>query len=117
MMKKNIKKVVAIIRPNMFNNVKIALERIGIRGMSVTEIKGCGLQRGGTEEFRDNSQTINLLGKVRIELVVEAGVVDEIVNEIILAARTGEVGDGKIFIEPVEEVIKIRTGKTGIAAI
>ena len=116
-MKKGIKKIVAVIRPNMFNNVKIALERIGIRGMSVTEIKGCGLQRGRTAEFTDNSQTINLLGKVKIELIVEAAVVDEIVNEIILAARTGEVGDGKIFVEPVEEVIKIRTGKTGIAAI
>lgn len=117
MVKKGIKKVVAVVRPNMFNNVKIALEKIGIRGMSVTEIKGCGLQRGKTEEVEDNSQSISLLGKVKIELIVEAGVVDEIVNVIITAARTGEVGDGKIFIEPVEEVIKIRTGKTGIAAI
>jgi len=116
-MKKGIKKIVAIIRPNMFNNVKIALEKIGIRGMSVTEIKGCGLQRGKNEEFTDNGQSINLLEKVKIELIVEASLVDEIVNEIIMAARTGEVGDGKIFIEPVEEVIKIRTGKTGIAAI
>lgn len=117
MNKKAIKKIVAIIRPSMFNNVKVALEKIGIRGMSVTEIKGCGLQRGGKEDFSENSQPINLLGKVKIELVVEASLVQEIVDEIMLAARTGDVGDGKIFVEPVEEVFKIRTGKNGIAAI
>jgi len=117
MNKKGIKKIVAIIRPSMLNNVKIALEKIGIRGMSVTPIKGCGLQRGGKEDFVENTQSINLLDKVKIELVVEANLVEGIVSEIVSSARTGDVGDGKIFVEPVEEVIKIRTGKTGIAAI
>ncbi|MGM9572524.1 MAG: P-II family nitrogen regulator [bacterium] len=115
MAKGNIKKIVAVLRPGAFNDVKIALEKIGIRGMSVLEIKGCGLQRGKKNPGDD--PTINLLDKIRIEMVVEEKLVKTIVNEIVSVARTGEVGDGKIFIEPVEDAIKIRTGKKGIEAL
>ncbi len=111
------KKVEAIIRPSKFNEVKEALELIGIRGMTVAQVTGCGIQKGHTSVYRGQEYTINLLEKVKIEIVVEDKFVDQVVNRIAVAARTGEIGDGKIFIYPVEKAVRIRTGESGEDAI
>jgi nitrogen regulatory protein P-II 1 len=112
-----VRKIEAIIRSGKFEAVKDALGRHGIHGMTVSQVMGCGLQRGRTEVYRGHEYSINLLPKVKIEVVLPDGQVEEVVRVITETARTGEIGDGKIFVYPVENAIRIRTGETGDAAV
>ncbi len=111
------KKIMAIIRPNKLQVVKEALDDIGVPSMTVTEVKGRGKQRGVIEIYRDREYCIDLLPKLEINIVVSDDEVDTIVDTIAKAAHTGEIGDGKIFVMPVEEVVRIRTGERGHDAI
>lgn len=111
------KKIEAIIRPAKLDEIKDALGRFGIHGMTVTEVIGCGLQKGKKEIYRGTEYTIDLLPKVKIEIVVKDSWVDEIIGMLISTARTGEIGDGKIFVYPVENAVRIRTGEGGEEAI
>jgi nitrogen regulatory protein P-II 1 len=111
------KKIMAIIRPNKFQVVKEALDDIGCPAMTVIEVKGRGKQKGITEIYRDREYKIDLLPKLEINIVVSDDEVDRVVETIAKAARTGEIGDGKIFTMPVEEVVRIRTGERGHDAI
>jgi len=111
------KKIEAIIRPFKLDDVKEALSEIGVRGMTITEVKGYGRQKGHTELYRGAEYKIDFLPKIKIEIVAPDNMVDKIVSTIIKAAKTGLVGDGKIFIYPVEEVIRVRTEETGEDAI
>lgn len=114
---KNLKKVEAIIRPFKLDEVKIALVNAGIVGMTVSEVRGFGRQKGMTERYRGSEYTVEFLQKLKVEIVVENDQVDMVVDKIIAAARTGEIGDGKIFISPVEQIIRIRTGEKNLEAI
>ncbi len=111
------KKVEAIIRPFKLDEVKIALVNAGIVGMTVSEVRGFGRQKGQTERYRGSEYTVEFLQKLKIELVVEDDQVDLVVDKIIAAARTGEIGDGKIFISPVTDVVRIRTGERNTEAV
>ncbi|MDX2229060.1 MAG: P-II family nitrogen regulator [Leptolyngbyaceae cyanobacterium bins.349] len=111
------KKVEAIIRPFKLDEVKIALVNAGIVGMTVSEVRGFGRQKGQTERYRGSEYTVEFLQKLKIEIVVEDDQVDMVVDKIIVAARTGEIGDGKIFITPVNSIIRIRTGEKNQEAI
>lgn len=111
------KKVEAIIRPFKLDEVKIALVNAGIVGMTVSEVRGFGRQKGQTERYRGSEYTVEFLQKLKIELVVEDDQVDLVVEKIITAARTGEIGDGKIFVNPVDQAIRIRTGEKNLEAI
>lgn len=111
------KKIECLIRPGKLEEVKEAVNKIGVRGMTVSQVVGCGLQKGRKEVYRGHEYSINLLPKIKIEMVVLEEKVDEVITAIIESARTGEVGDGKIFIYPMEEAIKIRTGEQGRDAI
>ena len=111
------KKVEAIIRPFKLDEVKIALVKSGIIGMTVSEVRGFGRQKGQTERYRGSEYTVEFLQKLKVEIVVEDSQVDLVVDKLISAARTGEIGDGKIFISPVNEIIRIRTGETGEGAV
>jgi nitrogen regulatory protein P-II 1 len=111
------KRIEAIIRPIRFEAVKEALNDIGIYGMTVTDVRGFGRQQGHTEKYRGSTYTLNLLPKIKLEVVVPDSRVDEVVSAIIEAAQTGEIGDGKIFIADIEEVVRIRTGERGEAAL
>lgn len=111
------KKIMAIIRPNKLQVVKEALDDIGIPSITVTEVKGRGKQKGVIEIYRDREYCIDLLPKLEINIVVSDAEVDRIVETIAKAAHTGEIGDGKIFVMPVEEVVRIRTGERGHDAI
>lgn len=111
------KKVEAIIRPFKLDEVKIALVNAGIVGMTVSEVRGFGRQKGQTERYRGSEYTVEFLQKLKIEIVVENDQVDMVVDKIILAARTGEIGDGKIFVSPVDSIIRIRTGEKNLEAI
>lgn len=110
-------KIDAIIRPDKLNAVKDALAQIGVRGMTVSEVFGCGLQQGHTGVYRGQEYKINLLPKVKIEVVVPANREQAVVEVIINQGRSGQIGDGKIFIYPVENVYRIRTDEEGIAAL
>jgi len=114
---KNLKKVEAIIRPFKLDEVKIALVNAGIVGMTVSEVRGFGRQKGMTERYRGSEYTVEFLQKLKVEVVVENDQVDMVVDKIIAASRTGEIGDGKIFISPVEQIIRIRTGEKNLEAI
>ncbi len=111
------KKVEAIIRPFKLDEVKIALVNAGIVGMTVSEVRGFGRQKGQTERYRGSEYTVEFLQKLKIEIVVEDDIVDTVVDKVITASRTGEIGDGKIFISPVERIIRIRTGEDNTEAI
>ncbi len=111
------KKIVAIIRPFKLDEVKIALVNAGIVGMTVSEVRGFGRQKGQTERYRGSEYTVEFLQKLKVEVVVEDGQVDMVVDKIISAARTGEIGDGKIFVSPIEQVVRIRTGEKNIEAV
>ena len=113
----NLKKIEAIIRPFKLDEVKIALVNAGIVGMTVSEVRGFGRQKGQTERYRGSEYTVEFLQKLKVEIVVENDQVDLVVDKIISAARTGEIGDGKIFISPVEQIIRIRTGEKDLEAI
>jgi nitrogen regulatory protein P-II 1 len=112
-----LKKVEAIIRPFKLDEVKIALVNAGIVGMTVSEVRGFGRQKGQTERYRGSEYTVEFLQKLKIEIVVEDDQVDMVVDKIIVAARTGEIGDGKIFISPVDQVVRIRTGEKNFEAV
>lgn len=111
------KKVEAIVRPFKLDEVKIALVNAGIVGMTVSEVRGFGRQKGQTERYRGSEYTVEFLQKLKIEIVVEDDQVDMVVDKIIVAARTGEIGDGKIFITPVNQVVRIRTGEKNGEAV
>jgi len=111
------KKIEAIIKPFKLDEVREALSEIGINGMTVTEVKGFGRQKGHTELYRGAEYVVDFLPKVKLELVVSDGTVDAALDAIIKAARTGKIGDGKIFVTSVEKVVRIRTGDTDDAAI
>lgn len=111
------KKIEAIIRPFKLDEVKIALVNAGIVGMTVSEVRGFGRQKGQTERYRGSEYTVEFLQKLKIEIVVDEAQVDIVVDKIISAARTGEIGDGKIFVSPVDEIIRIRTGEKNTEAV
>ncbi len=111
------KKVEAIIRPIKIDDVKAALENIGVIGMTVTDVRGYGKQRGRTEKYRGNTYVVNLLPKVKIEVVVADDLAEDVVEAIMGSAQTGEVGDGKIFISDIEFAVRIRTGERGESAV
>ncbi len=111
------KKIEAIIKPFKLDEVKSALQEVGIQGMTISEVKGFGRQKGHTELYRGAEYVVDFLPKVKIELVVNEGDVKKVVDVIQKAAKTGRIGDGKIFITAVEEIIRIRTGETGANAI
>ncbi|MBD1937398.1 MULTISPECIES: P-II family nitrogen regulator [unclassified Microcoleus] len=111
------RKVEAIIRPFKLDEVKIALVNAGIVGMTVSEVRGFGRQKGQTERYRGSEYTVEFLQKLKVEIVVEDDQVDMVVDKIIAASRTGEIGDGKIFISPVDQIIRIRTGEKNQEAI
>ena len=107
------RKVEAIIRPDRLQAVQDALDELGVSGITITEVLGCGHQRGYTETYRGTQANISLQRKVKVEVVAPAARTEEVVSAIAGAARTGEVGDGKIFVIPVEHAVRIRTGETG----
>ena len=111
------KKIEAIIKPFKLDEVKEALQEAGIQGLSVTEVKGFGRQEGHTELYRGAEYVVDFLPKVKIEVVLSDDMVDAAIEAIIAAARTDKIGDGKIFVSPVEQAIRIRTGETGDDAI
>jgi nitrogen regulatory protein P-II 1 len=111
------KKIECILRPGKLEEVKEALNKSGTKGMTVYQVMGCGLQKGRREVYRGTELAINLLPKVKVEVVVQDIHVGEIVDIIRKAAVTGEIGDGKIFISPVDNAVRIRTGETGEKAI
>ena len=102
-------KVEALIRPQRVDEVKAALDEIGITGMTITEVRGTGKQKGYTQHYRGAEYTVNLIQKVKIETVVPDGDVEKVVTAIVSAARTGEIGDGKIFLSPILDAVRIRT--------
>jgi nitrogen regulatory protein P-II 1 len=112
-----LKKVEAIIRPFKLDEVKIALVNAGVVGMTVSEVRGFGRQKGQTERYRGSEYTVEFLQKLKIEIVIEDGQVDMVVDKIVEAARTGEIGDGKIFVSPVERIVRIRTGEKDFEAV
>lgn len=111
------KKIEALIRPFRLDDVKEALQEIGLKGLTIIEARGFGHQSGLTHLYKDPEYVVDFLPKIKIEVVVEDKMVERAVEAIIKAARTGKAGDGKIFISPVEEVIRIRTGERGEEAI
>lgn len=111
------KKVEAIIRSQKLESVKIALVNAGIVGMTIEEVRGFGRQKGQTERYRGTEYTIDFLHKLKVEVVVEDSFVEKVVELVLAAARTGEIGDGKIFISPVEQVLRIRTGEKNLDAV
>ncbi len=111
------KKIEAIIKPFKLDEVKEALNEIGLRGMTVTEVKGFGRQKGHTELYRGAEYVVDFLPKVKIEIVMEDGLVERAMEVITQAARTERIGDGKIFVTTVEQAVRIRTGEKGVEAI
>ncbi len=111
------KKIEAIIKPFKLDEVREALSEIGVTGLTVTEVKGFGRQKGHTELYRGAEYVVDFLPKVKLEIVVAESLLDRAVEAIIAAARTGKIGDGKIFVSSVEQVVRIRTGENGEAAI
>ena len=111
------KKIEAIIKPFKLEEVKDALSEVGIEGMTVTEVKGFGRQKGHTEIYRGREYTVDFLPKIKLELVISDGQVSSAVTAIIKSAKTGKIGDGKIFVSPVEEAVRIRTEEKGEAAV
>ncbi len=111
------KKVEAIIKPFKLDAVKEALMDIGIKGLTVNEVKGYGRQKGHTEIYRGAEYIVDFLPKVKIEIVIEEDMVDSVIEKIIEASKTGKVGDGKIFVIPIEDAIRIRTGERGKNAV
>ncbi|HWD20603.1 MAG TPA: P-II family nitrogen regulator [Verrucomicrobiae bacterium] len=111
------KKIEAIIKPFKLDEVKEALGDIGIQGMTVIEVKGFGRQKGHTETYRGSEYTLDFLPKVKIEVVVEDTLVESAVDTIVKAARTGKIGDGKLFISTLDEVVRIRTAEKGALAV
>jgi nitrogen regulatory protein P-II 1 len=111
------KKIEAIIKPFKLEEVKDALSEVGIEGMTVSEVKGFGRQKGHTEIYRGSEYTVDFLPKIKLEIVVGDEKLDEAVGAIVKAAKTGKIGDGKVFVSTVEEAVRIRTEEKGVAAV
>lgn len=111
------KKIEAIIKPFKLEEVKDALHEVGVEGMTVSEVKGFGRQKGHTEIYRGSEYTVDFLPKIKVEIVIADGKLSESINAIIHAAKTGKIGDGKIFVSTIEEAIRIRTEERGHSAI
>lgn len=111
------KKIEAIIQPFKLEDVKEALKAIGVDGMTITEVRGHGRQKGHKEVYRGQEYQVDLLPKVKLELIVDSARVEEILQTICKAARSGKIGDGKIFVSSIEQVIRIRTGESGESAV
>ena len=111
------KKIEAIIKPFKLDDVKEALSSLGIEGLTVTEVKGFGRQKGHTELYRGAEYVVDFLPKIKLEIVVASELVDKVIEAIVGAANTGKIGDGKIFVLPLEEAVRIRTGERGPAAV
>src|SRR5919197_550894 len=111
------KLVIAIIKPFKLEDVRDALTQLGISGMTVSEVKGYGRQKGHTEIYRGAEYAVNFLPKIRIEVAVPSDRVDKVVDAIIGSAKTGQIGDGKIFVSPIDQAVRIRTGETDVDAL
>jgi nitrogen regulatory protein P-II 1 len=111
------KKIEAIIKPFKLEEVKDALAEIGVEGMTVTEVKGFGRQKGHTEIYRGSEYTVDFLPKIKVEVVLTDALLDQAVAAIVRAAKTGKIGDGKVFVSPVNEAVRIRTDETGDRAV
>jgi len=111
------KMITAIIKPFKLDDVRVAVSEIGIQGITVTEVKGFGRQRGHTELYRGAEYVVDFLPKAKIELAVDDDIADQVIEAIVEAARTGKVGDGKIFVTELEQAIRIRTGEVGSEAV
>jgi nitrogen regulatory protein P-II 1 len=111
------KKIEAIIKPFKLDEVREALSEIGVTGLTVTEVKGFGRQKGHTELYRGAEYVVDFLPKVKVEVILQEAQVESAIESIVKAARTGKIGDGKIFVTAVEQVIRIRTGESGEAAV
>jgi nitrogen regulatory protein P-II 1 len=112
-----VKLVVAVIKPHMLDEVKSALEATGISGMTVTDVRGFGRQRGQTETYRGSEYTVDFLPKLKLEVLVEDEYAMDVADELMLAARTGSIGDGKVWVVPVEHLARIRTAELGVEAL
>ncbi|HQY28309.1 MAG TPA: P-II family nitrogen regulator [Burkholderiaceae bacterium] len=111
------KKITAIIKPFKLDEVREALAEVGVTGLTVTEVKGFGRQKGHTELYRGAEYVVDFLPKVKVEVIIADSSVESVIDAIVRAARTGRIGDGKIFVSDVEQVVRIRTGETGEAAV
>lgn len=111
------KLVTAVVKPFKLEDIKDAIKGLGVEGLTVTEVQGFGRQRGHTEIYRGAEYTVDFLPKVRIDLVVESSDVDRVVESIVQAARTGKIGDGKVWVTEVDQVVRVRTGERGADAI
>jgi nitrogen regulatory protein P-II 1 len=111
------KLVTAIIKPFTLDDVKTSLEEAGVLGMTVSEIQGYGRQKGHTEVYRGAEYSVDFVPKVRIEVVVDDSIVDKVVDNIVRSARTGKIGDGKVWVSPVETIVRVRTGERGSDAL
>src|SRR5512134_1396700 len=111
------KKIEAIVKPFKLDEVREALSELGVSGLTVTEVKGFGRQKGHTELYRGAEYVVDFLPKVKVEVIVGDGLVDRAIEAIVRAARTGKIGDGKIFVTAIEQVIRIRTGESGESAV
>jgi nitrogen regulatory protein P-II 1 len=111
------KKIEAIIKPYKLDDVKEALSALGVQGMTVAEVKGFGRQKGHTEIYRGSEYTVDFLPKIKIELILPDGMIAQSIEAIVKAARTGKIGDGKVFVSPIENAIRIRTEETGDQAV
>ena len=111
------KLIMAVIKPFRLDDVRDALSEIGIKGMTITEVKGFGRQKGHTELYRGAEHTVDFLPKIKLEVAVPSDLVDRVIESITTAAQTGKIGDGKIFVSEIEQVTRIRTGETGPEAL
>ncbi|HEX8933060.1 MAG TPA: P-II family nitrogen regulator [Pseudonocardiaceae bacterium] len=111
------KLVTAIVKPFTLEDVKSALERIGVLGMTVSEVQGFGRQKGHTEIYRGAEYSVDFVPKIRVEVVVDEAQVDKTIDALVDAARTGKIGDGKVWVTPVETVVRVRTGERGLDAL
>jgi nitrogen regulatory protein P-II 1 len=111
------KLVTAIVKPFMLNDVKAALEQVGVLGMTVSEVQGFGRQKGHTEVYRGAEYSVDFVPKIRVEVVVDETQVDKTIDALVDAARTGKIGDGKVWVTPVETVVRVRTGERGLDAL
>ena len=109
--------ITAIIKPQKLDDVRQALSELGVHGMTVTEVKGFGRQKGHTELYRGAEYVVDFLPKIKIEVAVDNSVVERVVETLIASAKTGKIGDGKIFVYDIEQVVRIRTGETGVSAL
>lgn len=111
------KLVTAIVKPFVLEDVKVALEQIGVLGLTISEVQGYGRQKGHTEVYRGAEYSVDFVPKVRVEVVVDDALLDKVVDAVVEAARTGKIGDGKVWVTPVETVVRVRTGERGTDAV